>query len=49
MSEIVKANGRDILDSGGNPTGEADAWLEDGSMGRAARFYGKRAFASRSV
>jgi enolase len=28
--------GREILDSRGNPTVEADVWLEDGSMGRAA-------------
>jgi enolase 1/2/3 len=33
---IVKVTGREILDSRGNPTVEADVWLEDGSMGRAA-------------
>jgi enolase len=36
MGKIVKIIGREILDSRGNPTVEADVWLEDGSMGRAA-------------
>ena len=36
MSRIVKVTGREILDSRGNPTVEADVILEDGSMGRAA-------------
>ena len=36
MSKIVRVIGREILDSRGNPTVEADIWLEDGSMGRAA-------------
>lgn len=36
MARIVKVTGREILDSRGNPTVEADIWLEDGSMGRAA-------------
>jgi len=36
MSKIVKVIGREILDSRGNPTVEADVWLDDGSMGRAA-------------
>src|SRR5512136_1519782 len=36
MAKIVKAIGREILDSRGNPTVEADVWLEDESMGRAA-------------
>ena len=36
MGKIVKISGREILDSRGNPTVEADVWLEDGSMGRAA-------------
>ena len=36
MAKIVKAIGREILDSRGNPTVEADVWLKDGSMGRAA-------------
>ena len=36
MARIVKIVGREILDSRGNPTVEADVWLEDGSMGRAA-------------
>src|ERR1700704_437160 len=34
--EITKVIGREILDSRGNPTVEADVWLADGSMGRAA-------------
>jgi enolase len=34
--EIIKIIGREILDSRGNPTVEADVWLADGSMGRAA-------------
>jgi len=34
--EIVKIIGREILDSRGNPTVEADVFLADGSMGRAA-------------
>src|SRR5581483_5599040 len=33
---IVKVSGREILDSRGNPTVEADVYLADGSMGRAA-------------
>jgi enolase len=36
MARIIKVIGREILDSRGNPTVEADVWLEDGSMGRAA-------------
>ncbi len=36
MAKIVKVIGREILDSRGNPTVEADVWLEDGSIGRAA-------------
>jgi enolase len=36
MTEIVKVVGREILDSRGNPTVEADVFLTDGSMGRAA-------------
>jgi enolase 1/2/3 len=36
MSTIVKTIGREILDSRGNPTVEADVRLADGSMGRAA-------------
>jgi enolase len=35
-TEIVKVIGREILDSRGNPTVEADVFLADGSMGRAA-------------
>jgi enolase len=34
--EIVKVVGREILDSRGNPTVEADVLLADGSFGRAA-------------
>jgi enolase len=34
--EIVKVLGREILDSRGNPTVEADVYLADGSIGRAA-------------
>jgi len=34
--EIVKVIGREILDSRGNPTVEADVHLEDGAFGRAA-------------
>src|SRR3954454_1344539 len=34
--EIVKVIGREILDSRGNPTVEADVFLADGSLGRAA-------------
>jgi enolase len=36
MAKIVKAIGREILDSRGNPTVEADVRLDDGSVGRAA-------------
>ncbi|MGN1280458.1 MAG: phosphopyruvate hydratase [Succinivibrio sp.] len=36
MSKIVKVTGREIIDSRGNPTVEADVYLEDGSFGRAA-------------
>ena len=34
--EIIKITGREVLDSRGNPTVEADVLLADGSMGRAA-------------
>src|SRR4030081_1097646 len=34
--EITRIAGREILDSRGNPTVEADVFLGDGSMGRAA-------------
>ncbi len=34
--QIIKVAGREILDSRGNPTAEADVVLEDGSRGRAA-------------
>jgi enolase len=36
MTEIAKISGREILDSRGNPTVEADVWLACGAMGRAA-------------
>jgi enolase len=36
MAHIMKVIGREILDSRGNPTVEADVHLDDGSMGRAA-------------
>jgi len=36
LTTIVKVIGREILDSRGNPTVEADVYLADGSMGRAA-------------
>ena len=36
MSKIVKVTGREVIDSRGNPTVEADVLLEDGSFGRAA-------------
>jgi enolase len=36
MAKIAAINGREILDSRGNPTIEADVSLEDGSLGRAA-------------
>jgi enolase len=36
MSHIVDIRAREILDSRGNPTVEADVFLDDGTMGRAA-------------
>ncbi len=36
MTEIVEIHAREILDSRGNPTVEADVILESGAMGRAA-------------
>ncbi|MFP2770890.1 phosphopyruvate hydratase [Oceanisphaera sp. KMM 10153] len=36
MAKIVKVIGREIIDSRGNPTVEADVYLEGGLMGRAA-------------
>ena len=36
MTNIVRVIGREILDSRGNPTVEADVFLADGNMGRAA-------------
>jgi len=34
--EILDVTGREILDSRGNPTVEAEVWLMDGTVGRAA-------------
>jgi enolase len=36
ITKVTKIIGREILDSRGNPTVEADVYLADGSMGRAA-------------
>jgi len=36
MSEILAIQGREILDSRGNPTVEVDVYLDTGTMGRAA-------------
>jgi enolase len=36
MSTVAFVDGREILDSRGNPTVEVDVYLEDGSRGRAA-------------
>src|ERR1044071_5524299 len=36
LTKILRVVGRDILDSRGNPTVEAEVYLADGSMGRAA-------------
>src|SRR5712692_7599773 len=36
MTEIVQATAREILDSRGNPTLEADVLLSGGALGRAA-------------
>ena len=41
MSRIAKVIGREILDSRGNPTVEADIWLDDGSMGTNHRSLGR--------
>ena len=35
MSEIIDVFAREVLDSRGNPTVEADVILESGAMGRA--------------
>ena len=37
MSRIVEIRGREIIDSRGNPTVEADVVLESGAHGRANR------------
>ena len=36
MSSIIDVIGREVLDSRGNPTVEAEVWLESGAVGRAA-------------
>ncbi len=36
LSEIEKVVGREIIDSRGNPTVEAEVWLADGTVGRGA-------------
>ena len=36
MTKIVSIHARQILDSRGNPTVEADVYTENGTMGRAA-------------
>ncbi|HEY5720137.1 MAG TPA: phosphopyruvate hydratase, partial [Gammaproteobacteria bacterium] len=36
MSRIAEVHGREIIDSRGNPTVEADVVLESGIVGRAA-------------
>ena len=36
VEKIVQVHGREILDSRGNPTVEADVRLEGGAIGRAA-------------
>ena len=35
-AKIIRIHGREILDSRGNPTVEADVYLEGGAMGRGA-------------
>jgi enolase len=35
MSNIAEIRGRQVLDSRGNPTVEAEVWLQDGHVGRA--------------
>lgn len=35
MSNIAEIRGRQVLDSRGNPTVEAEVWLDDGTIGRA--------------
>ncbi len=56
MPEIVKVIGREILDSRGNPTVEADVWLAGGhtagceqELGDSARFAGPSVFRQRQV
>jgi len=36
MNEIIGVHAREILDSRGNPTVEAEVWLESGTVGKAA-------------
>lgn len=40
MRQITKITAREILDSRGNFTVEADLWLDDGSMGVLLSFQG---------
>ena len=49
MSKIVKVIGREIIDSRGNPTVEAEVYLEDGSFGRAAAPSGASAGAGEAL
>jgi len=35
MSNIAEIRARQVLDSRGNPTVEAEVWLQDGTVGRA--------------
>ena len=42
MSTITKIHAREILDSRGNPTLEAEVTLADGAVGRLDRFQGGR-------
>ena len=39
MSAIVEVLGREVLDSRGNPTVEAEVVLESGAFGRASSSY----------
>ena len=38
MTEIIDVKAREILDSRGNPTVEADVFVSCGAMGRAGSF-----------
>ena len=43
MSAIIDVIGREILDSRGNPTVEAEVWLESGVVATAAVPFNRRA------